>query len=68
MYATQIYQQYCGCQLSEVGQTSDGVAIRFTDRKPFVVSKFNCKKLVLILALHSVSLMITERIQAILIL
>jgi len=60
MDATGIRQEYCDHQLSEVGQKSAGVAILLTENL-----QFNCEKLALILALHSVSLTITERIQAI---
>ena len=31
MDATGICREYCGCQLSEVGQKSDGVAVSLTD-------------------------------------
>ena len=31
MDATVIRRDYCGCQLSEVGQKSDGVAVSLTD-------------------------------------
>ena len=48
---------------SEVGQKSDGVAVSLTDS--LRASQFNCEKLALTLALHSVSLATTERIHAI---
>ena len=31
MDATKIRRDYCSCQLSEVGQKSDGVAVSLTD-------------------------------------